>query len=106
MGQCQKYQGKNQTRIQKRINKQKKTDPRKEQTVKELKTYSMKKLMIALILFGAGALTAQTKHLLPPLPYTLGAWQPVMRTETLEFPHGKHVQAYVDNLNKLIPGTA
>ena len=65
----------------------------------------MKKILIALLMFGTGAATAQTKHSLPPLPYAENALEPVMSRETIEYHHGKHVQAYVDNLNKLIPGT-
>lgn len=42
---------------------------------------------------------------LPPLPYELDALQPHLSRETLEYHYGKHHQAYVDNLNKLIPGT-
>ncbi len=42
---------------------------------------------------------------LPPLPYELEALQPHMSQETLEFHYGKHHRTYVDNLNKLIPGT-
>ncbi len=30
---------------------------------------------------------------------------PVISDETLGFHHGKHLQAYVDNLNKLLPGS-
>ena len=37
------------------------------------------------------------------LPYTSLA--PVISDQTLAFHHGKHLQAYVDNLNKLIAGT-
>ena len=37
------------------------------------------------------------------LPYTSLA--PVISDETLSFHHGKHLQTYVDNLNKLIVGT-
>ena len=37
------------------------------------------------------------------LPYKSLA--PVISDETLSFHHGKHLQAYVDNLNKLIAGT-
>ena len=37
------------------------------------------------------------------LPYTSLA--PVISDQTLAFHHGKHLQAYVDNLNKLISGT-
>lgn len=38
------------------------------------------------------------------LPYKSLA--PVISDETLRFHHGKHLQTYVDNLNKLIAGTA
>ena len=37
------------------------------------------------------------------LPYEMGALAPVISAETLSFHHGKHLQAYVDNLNKLLP---
>ena len=39
------------------------------------------------------------------LPYALDALEPVISRRTLEFHHGKHLQTYVDNLNKLIAGT-
>ena len=39
------------------------------------------------------------------LPYALDALEPVISKQTLEFHHGKHLQAYVDNLNKLLPGS-
>ena len=42
---------------------------------------------------------------LPPLPYDYDARQPYMSAETLEYHHDKHHKAYVDNLNKLLPGT-
>ncbi|MDR3492785.1 MAG: Fe-Mn family superoxide dismutase [Gammaproteobacteria bacterium] len=44
-------------------------------------------------------------HTLPPLPYAMDALQPIISKETLEYHYGKHHQAYVNNLNKLIPGT-
>lgn len=44
-------------------------------------------------------------HTLPQLPYSKDALAPYISQETLEFHHGKHHQTYVDNLNKLIPGT-
>ncbi len=40
------------------------------------------------------------------LPYAKDALAPVISAQTLEFHHGKHLQAYVDNLNKLLPGSA
>ena len=39
------------------------------------------------------------------LPYALDGVEPVISARTLEFHHGKHLQGYVDNLNKLIAGT-
>lgn len=44
-------------------------------------------------------------HLLPELPYAPDALEPYMSRETIEYHHGKHHKAYVDNLNKFIPGT-
>jgi superoxide dismutase, Fe-Mn family len=44
-------------------------------------------------------------HTLPDLPYPKDALQPHISKETLEYHHGKHHRAYVDKLNKLIPGT-
>jgi Fe-Mn family superoxide dismutase len=41
---------------------------------------------------------------LPKLPYPLDALQPHISKETLEYHYGKHHQAYVTNLNKLIAG--
>ena len=37
------------------------------------------------------------------LPYAPEALEPVISKETIAFHHGKHLQAYVDNLNKLLP---
>lgn len=42
---------------------------------------------------------------LPALPYALDALEPYISKSTLEFHHGKHHQAYVTNLNKLLPGS-
>ncbi len=39
------------------------------------------------------------------LPYAPEALEPVISKETIGFHHGKHLQAYVDNLNKLLPGS-
>ncbi len=39
------------------------------------------------------------------LPFAPDALEPVISARTLEFHHGKHLQGYVDNLNKLLPGT-
>ena len=37
-----------------------------------------------------------------PLPYDAHALEPVIDAETLHFHHDKHLQAYVDNLNKTL----
>jgi Fe-Mn family superoxide dismutase len=42
---------------------------------------------------------------LPELPYAKEALSPYISANTLEFHHGKHHKAYVDNLNKFITGT-
>src|SRR4030042_7094114 len=42
---------------------------------------------------------------LPKLPYTMDALHPYLAKQTLEFHYGKHHQAYINNLNNLVPGT-
>jgi Fe-Mn family superoxide dismutase len=44
-------------------------------------------------------------HVLPPLRFAKDALEPVISAETIDFHYGKHHQAYVTNLNKLVPGT-
>ena len=39
------------------------------------------------------------------LPYGPSELEPVISAQTLSFHHGKHLQGYVDNLNKLLPGS-
>ena len=46
------------------------------------------------------------KFELTPLPFEKNALEPYISAQTLEFHHGKHHQAYVNNLNKLLPGSA
>jgi len=41
---------------------------------------------------------------LPELPYSKDALAPHISAETLEYHHGKHHKAYVDNLNKALDG--
>ena len=44
------------------------------------------------------------KFELMPLPYAPNALEPVISAETLGFHHGKHLNAYVNNLNAALPG--
>ena len=39
------------------------------------------------------------------LPYATDALEPVISKETIDYHYGKHLQGYVNNLNKLIVGT-
>lgn len=39
------------------------------------------------------------------LPYNADALAPVISAETISFHYGKHLQAYVNNLNNLMPGS-
>ncbi len=41
-------------------------------------------------------------HELPKLPYAFDALEPHIDARTMEIHHGKHHQAYVDNLNKAL----
>src|SRR5580698_11618157 len=43
---------------------------------------------------------------LPPLPYAFDALEPHIDAQTMQIHHDKHHQAYVDNLNKALAGTA
>lgn len=43
---------------------------------------------------------------LPKLPFEMNALEPYISSETLDFHYGKHHAAYVNNLNKLVEGTA
>ncbi|MBU1909854.1 MAG: superoxide dismutase [Verrucomicrobia bacterium] len=45
------------------------------------------------------------KFSLPPLPWPDNALEPHISARTIGFHYGKHHQAYVDNLNKLVAGT-
>jgi len=45
------------------------------------------------------------KFELPPLPWAANALEPIISAKTIEFHYGKHHQAYVNNLNNLLPGS-
>ena len=50
-------------------------------------------------------MTHHEKHVLPDLPYAHDALEPYIDKQTMEIHHGKHHQAYVNNLNNAIEGT-
>jgi Fe-Mn family superoxide dismutase len=54
---------------------------------------------------GTATIENATLHALPPLPYAENALDPVISAATIGFHYGKHHKTYVDNLNKLVPGT-
>ena len=42
---------------------------------------------------------------MPALSYPTGALAPVISQSTIECHYGKHLQAYIDNLNRLVTNT-
>ncbi len=54
---------------------------------------------------GDITMTHHEKHALPDLPYAHDALEPYIDKQTMEIHHGKHHQAYVNNLNNAIEGT-
>ncbi|MGO9596978.1 MAG: superoxide dismutase [Isosphaeraceae bacterium] len=44
------------------------------------------------------------EYTLPPLPYDYGALEPHIDAKTMEIHHGKHHQAYINNLNAALKG--
>ena len=46
-----------------------------------------------------------TKFELMALPYEADALEPVISRETIAVHHGKHLAAYVNNLNNLLSGS-
>jgi superoxide dismutase, Fe-Mn family len=51
---------------------------------------------------GGSAIQAAGGHTLPPLPYPHDALEPAIDAMTMQIHHGKHHQAYVDNLNNAL----
>lgn len=45
------------------------------------------------------------KHQMPKLQYAANALSPRISEETINFHFGKHLQTYIDNINKLVVGT-
>jgi len=52
--------------------------------------------------FSSEANQASAPFSLPNLPYSKDAFGSIMSAETFDYHHGKHHQAYVTNLNKLL----
>lgn len=42
---------------------------------------------------------------MPPLPYAMNALEPVISEETMNYHYGKHLKAYIDNVNRLTKDT-
>lgn len=59
---------------------------------------NMKTLLISLMMIAMN-------YEMPKLPYAHEALEPVISQQTVDFHYGKHLQAYVNNLNNLVPGT-
>lgn len=57
-------------------------------------------------IFAQNQLPVNGKFQLLPLPYPTSALAPNIGTETMETHWGKHVQAYVDNVNNMVKNTA
>ncbi len=62
--------------------------------------------LIAMTTTGLAAEPETGGFKLPLLPYAQDALEPYISAKTMSFHYGKHHQAYVDNLNKLVAKTA
>ncbi len=59
-------------------------------------------LSVIMTILSAGAKAPFEK---PRLKYAPNALEPAISAETIEFHYGKHLQAYINNLNNLVEGT-
>ena len=64
-------------------------------------------ILLAVLCCSNETIKSQTtmKHELIQLPYAADALEPTISRQTIDIHHGKHLQAYVNNLNNLIQGT-
>ena len=63
-------------------------------------------ILLILLIMGTNIQNSSAKDfVLFKLPYESNALEPVIGKQTVELHHGKHVQAYINNLNNLKKGT-
>ena len=62
-------------------------------------------LLLAIAVQGAAA-QQNTSFSLIDLPYPTNGLEPVISQTTIELHHGKHLQGYVNNVNKLVKDTS
>lgn len=66
---------------------------------------TLKRALVALLLGGFAPFAAASPFTLAPLPYPHEALEPVIDAQTMRIHHGRHHQAYVDNLNRAVAAT-
>ncbi|SHF33922.1 superoxide dismutase, Fe-Mn family [Lampropedia hyalina DSM 16112] len=85
-------------------------DPQRRQTLGYLTATALTATFAPLTASAAGsrpaAPTPASPSTLPALPYAYDALEPHIDAQTMEIHHTKHHQAYVNNLNAAIKGTA
>lgn len=64
-----------------------------------------KRMHITLLTLTLMITTRIAAYTLPVLPYPANGLEPIISEETIVNHHGKHLAAYVSNLNRLIPGS-
>lgn len=62
-------------------------------------------LLVFTLPFRSAFLEAESRINMPSLPYAMNALSPVISEETMNYHYGKHLKGYIDNVNRLIPGT-
>lgn len=67
----------------------------------------MRYLFLSVLLFLSCVATSQQaiKFTLSPLGYSADALSPVISEKTINYHYGKHLQAYINNLNTLLPAS-